>query len=268
MFGDSITQLPYSQGAYSESNAKGIVEFFSDITGAEVVRCAIGGTKISRLSPVTEVTDSNQASDAQQICSMVELSMTGQTDLLIEAANYTNDTDAAKIIRNLASIDMNTVDAITVFGGTNDSTDSRVQLNNKDNEYDTATLRGGLNTIIKSVHENYPHIKIFIFTPIVRYYATGTPQTDADIFNDDCWSDNYVTGIGKHLYDYADEEIAVAKAWHIPVCDLYREMGWDKYNFVRYLFRKAVGTSIDGTHPRFGYDKIAEKMASFIIANW
>lgn len=263
MFGDSITQLPRSG---SEIKGKGIVEFFEDITGADVVRCAIGGSKLSRTAPVTQVTNATEASNAVQICSMVELSMTGQGNLLTTAASYLSDDYAKTIPVVLAAVDMNTVDAITIFGGTNDMT-ANVALNNGD-ELDTSTIKGAINTIVKSVHENYPHIKIFMFTPIVRYFVLNGETTDEAAFVDANWSDVYQNSINKHLYDYADEVINVAKANHIPVCDLYRGMNWDKYSFIRYLFRKAVNKNIDGTHPRCGFDKIAQMMASFIAANW
>lgn len=263
MFGDSITQLPRTGSA---TNGKGIVEFFADITGANVVRCAIGGSKLSRSAPVTQVTNAIEASNAVQICSMVELSMTGRTDLLTAAAPYLSDNYAKTIPVALAAVDMNTVDAITIFGGTNDMT-ANVVLNNGD-ELDTSTIEGAINTIVKSVHENYPHIKIFVFTPIVRYFVLNGETTDEAAFATANWSDVYQNSISKHLYDYADEVINVAKANHIPVCDLYRGMNWDKYSYIRYLTRKAVGTNIDGTHPRFGFDKIAQTMASFMAANW
>ena len=273
MFGDSITQMPVVKGAIKE-NCKGIVEFFSEITGAEAIRCAIGGTCISRKGEITDgVKDREDASRAKQICSMVEYSMTGKqeylrqaADLTIDDGSETTDISTKDILYTLANIDMNTVDAITIFGGTNDST-AGVQLSS-DNDFDYTTVRGGLNTLIKAVNENYPHIRVFIFTPIVRYYIPDGVATDEVAFSDGNWCDNYVLPIGKKLSDYADEIIATAKENHIPVCDLYREMNWNKDTFKRYLFRKAVGTNIDGTHPRFGFEKIAEKMASFIVANW
>lgn len=263
MFGDSITQLPKTG---SSTNGKGIVEFFADITGADVVRCAIGGSKLSRTAPVTQVTNATEASNAVQICSMVELSMTGQGNLLTAAAPYLSDDYAKTIPTALAAIDMNTVDAITIFGGTNDMT-ADVALSNG-NALDTSTIEGAINTIVKSVHENYPHIKIFIFTPIVRYFILNGETTDEAAFVEANWSDVYQNSINKHLYDYADEVINVAKENHIPVCDLYRGMGWNKHSYIRYLFRKAVGKNIDGTHPRYGFDKIAEFMASFVANNW
>ena len=192
--------------------------------------------------------------------------MTGQGNLLNAAASYLSDDYAKTIPPALAAIDMNTVDAITIFGGTNDMT-ANVALNNGD-DLDTSTIEGAINAIVKSVHENYPHIKIFIFTPIVRYFILNGETTDETAFVEANWSDVYQNSINKHLYDYADEVINVAKENHIPVCDLYRGMGWNKHSYVRYLFRKAVDKNIDGTHPRYGFDKIAEFMASFVANNW
>ena len=52
-----------------------------------------------------------------------------------------------------------------------------------------------------------------------------------------------------------------SKKNHIPVCDLYYGMGWTKYNFATFC------TAADKTHPRNGFDVLAEKMAAFISAN-
>ena len=62
------------------------------LDATKVVRCAIGGTCISRTSEITDsVKDLNDASIVKQICSMVEYSMSGKQEYLIQAADLTAD---------------------------------------------------------------------------------------------------------------------------------------------------------------------------------
>lgn len=80
--------------------------------------------------------------------------------------------------------------------------------------------------------------------------------------NEGSWSDNVVNktalmSLKEHCKNIAD----VAFELHIPVCDMYNTLGWNKNNFNHKLLDN------DGTHPYYGLKEMAVKMAAFLIAN-
>ena len=94
---------------------------------------------------------------------------------------------------------------------------------------------------------------MFVFTPIVRQFTANDPNT---------WSDDYTPNSASiYLYEYSDKIKEASVSNHIPVCDMYYGMGWTKYNFATFC------TAADKTHPRNGFDVLAEKMAAFVKAN-
>ena len=250
-FGDSITQLPNT----GDTRGLGICEYFELFTGAKLYRAAIGGTKLSRRSASlsTSVTDAESASDCYQICSLIEQMVTGDLTKLPDAFSYLSDTFTNDVtLQVLQSINMNDIDFITIFGGTNDCS-ARIPLGSQ-SDTDPTTIYGAINFIVKQIHTHYPRIKVFIFSPCPRWYSKdGAPDWSDNSY----WSDND----NHNLPDYAEAILTAGKHNHIPVCDLYYGLGWNEYNFHEFC------AANDGTHPRFGFDVIAEKQASFIKSN-
>lgn len=251
MFGDSITQLPNT----GSTRGYGIPELLAFMTGANVYRVAIGGTKLARSSAElpASVESHDDASKCYQICSLVEGLVTGNLTRQAQAiSEYLGDSFTADVtLPIMQALDLDKIDIITIFGGTNDCT-SGVQLGSASDTTPT-TIYGAINYMVNLIHTNFPKIKIFIFTPIPRQFDKNDATT---------WSDGYTPHSGGILLpQYAETIAAAAKKNHIPVCDLYWGMGWNKYNF------HAFCASNDLTHPRFGFDKLAEKMAAFIKAN-
>jgi hypothetical protein len=85
--------------------------------------------------------------------------------------------------------------------------------------------------------------------------STLAERTDAT------WAGNMENSEGKTLLDYVDAIKYVAESNCIPVCDMYRTMGWNKYNFSQYF------NDSDGVHPYKGFKQIADRMQSFILSN-
>lgn len=254
MFGDSITQLPNT----SDVRGNGIVEYFSKLTGAKVYRAAIGGSKLTRYKNVDSVVDGTTASDAVQIVTIVESFCKGDMSIPIEGMQYkiahgSGDSYVLEMLQELSKISITDVDIVTIFGGTNDCS-SGIDLTDGDNaSLDTSNIRGAINYMIKTILESNPKIKIYLYTPIIRKY---------DPNDDSTWSDDYVNNSkGVLLPQYVEEIKAIGKYNHIPTCDLYNDMGWNKYNFHEFCL------PTDLTHPRFGFDRLAEKMSSFILGN-
>lgn len=93
------------------------------------------------------------------------------------------------------------VDAIVVFGGTNDyGHDSKMGGISSNDIY---TFCGALNSLISDLKEKYPSAKVIFMTPIRRRNET-LPNHD-----------------GKVLKDYVKAIIAITKNHNIPLIDLY-----------------------------------------------
>ncbi len=95
------------------------------------------------------------------------------------------------------------VDAVVVFGGTNDFGHGDSKMGTIDST-DIYTFCGGLNTLITDLKAAYPNSKIIFMTPL-RRKTENIPNHD-----------------GKILADYVDAIIEITKKHNIPVIDLFR----------------------------------------------
>ena len=174
------------------------------------------------------------------------------------AQQFVQETDAAKIaaVTRLAAIDWSKVNAVIIMGGVNDwnnGTASGAGSHGTTGSTTYTTTLGAINVIVQSLLSTYKHLSLF--------WATEYPSYHGDTRSDEYFSDNCVTDIGlngrEQMNSIRDEVIKN----HIPICDLYNTLGWNKHNFSQY-FRNN-----DSTHAYKGFRQIAEKIASFIIAN-
>jgi hypothetical protein len=193
------------------------------------------------------------------VFSLIKASAEKQYDDALAACKVIKETqndDNTEAITRLASVDWSKVDAITIFAGTNDWANANT-LGTKGSSDPTKTL-GAINEIMRIFISAYPNIKVFWFTPIVRWLSFNNGST-----NDAQFSDNYsVVGNGT-LKEECSAIIEEVTSNHIPICDFYNNFGWNKYNCTEYF------TGTDGTHPRTskGVKYIAEKMLRFLLAN-
>lgn len=245
-FGDSITEN-------SGDDKKTYCDYIAEMTGANVYNLGIGGTRLSqRAEPSETPTSSTEAYAALDIVNMIKAcsnqDFTKQVNaaaFLTEDENDNNET----IVARMQSIDWSKVDAVIVFGGTNDWT-AEAQMGEASSEASN-TILGATQLIVKTLLTAYPHVKLYWFTPIIRW---ASPRDEAS------WSDN-LTHRGVTLKDLSSNIEEVVKSLHIPCCDTYNTLGWNMYNFDAYF------TASDGTHPAYGYDEIARKIVAFINAN-
>lgn len=64
------------------------------------------------------------------------------------------------------------------------------------------------------------------------------------------------SNLGLSLYEYVDAMIDKARKLKVPVFDLYRNAGINKFNYATFL--------VDGTHSDEGDVRTAEKNAAFL----
>ena len=228
-FGDSITE----NGDYPARIASK--------TGANVISIGFGGCRMTTYG----------ASSYSELC-MSRLSNTIKTEdytafdtAILDLKNNFADDNTAQANR-LKAIDFSMVDYITIFFGTNDYGGNMPIGTNTDN--DETTFKGAINMVVNNLLTAYPNLKIMFISPFWRATYTGVVEP-VD-------SDTYANPLGNLLVDYVDALIDRTHAHHLPVLDLYRESGINKYNYTHYL--------ADGLHPKteIGYEYVAQKITA------
>lgn len=253
--GDSTTEI--------KLNYKSYPDFISEKSGANVINGGIGGTLICARRPTVETpTTSLQAYAALDIVSLIQTLIISDKNATewkrfynavqwVKTHDYDDNTET---YNRLYNVDMNDIDAITIMGGTNDWWYFG-QGFTMPSSTDIFRSEGALNQIITLLGSNYPRIKIYWLTPIVRW-----DPSNSGIRNDATWSDNLSNG-SCTLSEFSDRLYAQVKKRHIPICDMYWSLGWNQQNFSSYFY------SNDGTHPYKGLKDIGYKVAAFIKSN-
>lgn len=234
-FGDSITQ----GGTYTD--------YISNVTGANYINVGFGSTRLARTNR------ENYPWKDIGMCDLADAITSRNWTTVINAINqiddYYGNTTYSTIYNRLRAIDFNNVDFITMMYGTNDSNNSTFEIGSKDSA-DTYTVNGALNHILQTIMTKYPHIKIYLLTPIFRQSLSGWGDGD---------SDNSKLPDGVYLYDIAQAIVDKAKEYHVPVKDMYNESGINRYNADHFLK--------DGTHPSDkGNQLLNDKICKYLLS--
>ena len=156
-------------------------------------------------------------------------------------------------LTRLKAINFKKVDIVTISYGTNDWQGGN-PLDNESNRTDTNCVAGALRYSIEKLLTKYPHLKVFICSPIYRCWnnADGSLNYDSD-----CQS-SAVSGV--LLTDIVDIEKSVAREYNLSFIDNYYELGINKINRLEYF------SVDDGTHPNLnGRHLIAEHTAKCLF---
>jgi lysophospholipase L1-like esterase len=256
-FGDSLTE-------FKDNDGLGYCDYINLISGANIINVGCGGAQIrQRIIPVLNPTSSNEGYAGMDLVNIVRASANvpfddthTYRDVVYNAAQYIETTigdDNTLIIERLLAINWNKVDAVTFLCGTNDWFNGG-NTRGVSGSTDENTTLGAINVIIQTLLTAYPHLSIYWFTPTVRWASNIVNRNDAN------WCDTIVYN-GYSLKQLSEAIKNEVELQHLPVCDLYNTLGWNKFNFSQYFI------DTDGTHPIKGYRQIAEKIVSFIIAN-
>lgn len=247
--GDSITE-------FRDSSNKRYSDYLAEFSKANIICGGIGGTRYAqRNTPTLTPSGSSEAYASLDMVNLVKAWTSGDWSYVDAANEYliaNSSDDNTEMINNLKDTPIGNVDVVTLFAGTNDLTGNSIvgELSSED----SSNICGAINIILKSILNANPNIRIFIFTPTVRY--VGNEDRD-----EDRWSDVWSNTKGVTLADICETISNCAKRNHIPVCDMYWGLGWNRYNFSNYFYDS------DNTHPYKGFSSIAKKMYGFIIAN-
>lgn len=202
-----------------------ITSYISELSGAEAINCAFGGTRM---------TDNSEYGDKGyfSMCKLAEAIAAGNP-------NYPEQTSALgrmsgeplydlylANLNKLKAIDFSEVDIITIEQCTNDYYgDVRLSQEGSSSHlvYDVA-MRYVIDTLLTA----YPNLNIIIIGPIYRWFSATSD------------SNNYTNTHGNTLMDFRDKMHEIADEYNLPFIDDYY-IGINKYNHAEYLS--------DGTHP-------------------
>ena len=235
-FGDSIfgqTRPP-----------KDVSSYLANLTGATVYNAGFGGCEMSTHA------DSNY--NPFSMCNLADAIASGDWSAQ-EAGASASGMPAyfAETVAMLKSIDFTTIDIITIAYGTNDWNNSTPLDNggNTNKTYFADALRYSIETILTA----FPNLKVFICTPIYRFFMDSQGN-----FVDD--SNTHVNSTtNTKLTDFVNKTVAVASEYQVPCINNY-EIGMNKYTRTYYFY------SYDGTHPKpTGNQLIADNIANKIF---
>lgn len=230
MFGDSITE----NGTYPEQ--------FAELSKAQVIKAGFGGCRMAQ----HQQAGTGLLYDKQSMYRLVDYIKNKDFSELVQATEdmvRANGDDNRPQAFRLRDTNWDNVDYITIFFGTNDYGGDIPIGNNEDT--DGTTFKGAVNKVIKTLGESVPHIKIMFITPFYRSRFISGDNKD---------SDNFVNAAGAKLNDYVQAIEELAEKNHIPVLNMMKESGINKYNSEKYLS--------DGLHPNtFGYTYLAEQFS-------
>ncbi len=236
-FGDSITENSPTTGSYTT---------YLERLGATVINVGIGGTHMAN----HQNTAAGQVYDKLCMYQIANAINTGdftalETAAQTLAAEYGDDN--ISIIARLKAIDWTSVDYIIMFYGQNDFSSGVVPIGTP-TDADGTTFNGAINYTIDKISSVYPKIKISFATPFWRARILSGDGKDSDL---------HANVNGDYLIDFADALIERGQAHKLPVKDLYRESGINKYTTGIY--------QTDGLHLKSdGNELIGNAIASFI----
>ena len=251
--GDSLTEFKELSG-----NKFSYPDYIREITKANVINIGIGGTRFSqRVEPVDNPSSTTEGYAALDMVNLVKACCTGDFTKQESGAQYLKQyasDDNTAIVARAKAIDWSKVDVVTILGGANDWTGSSSGSYGESGSTNRETTLGAINVIVDTLLSAYPHLKIFFFTTCFRYVNdTSAGKTG--------WSDD-VSYWGKTLKEFAAMTKNEFELNHIPVCDLYNTLGWNKYNYDNYYVR-----TVDYSHPYKGFYNIARRVVAFLQAN-
>ena len=254
-FGDSIFGL--NSGTGTEVSA-----VLANITGATVYNSGYGGCRMA--SYLKADGSINEPWDAFSMYRLVDAIVSGDFSYQ-EAAFGFNEPNMRAYFRThlntLKSLDFNKVDIVTISFGTNDFTSSKNNPKAEgDNKYNTHALEGALRYSIEKLHDAFPHLEIYVSTPIYRTWF----NSDKTAITGD--STTYKNKFGYTLSQYCEMiENVVEEYDYVTLIDAYRGTGFNASNRAEYY----ADPNKDLTHlGEKGRKVLAEYMAEIMCTQY
>lgn len=150
------------------------------------------------------------------------------------------------VIDELEGIDFHQVEVLVLAFGINDY-HAGIPLDNEKNLWDETTYGGALRSVLTSLQETYPNLRIVLATPTYAWYVSQ--GRTCETFATD----------GVYLEDYVEKEISIAEEFGVEVVDFYHNVypheEWEDWKIY----------TEDGLHPNeSGRKLLADKLAGAI----
>lgn len=239
-FGDSMTQ------------GSDYPSWIAQRTGTTALKFGFGGCNLARHNRSAE---SSPYYDKLCMYNLARYIATGDYSEAVAAADWlaaNTPSDFRATVASMQSTDWSNVKRVTMMFGTNDW-DSGVALGaDTDLTPDGSTFKGAFNYIVQTLLTAYPQLDlIFISSP--WRWRVSTTRFDSDL------EPQAVTGL--YLYQYVDAMLTLGPLNKVPVLDMYRTSGINKFN---HEF-----TIPDGLHPgdgEFGGKRrVSDRIGGFLI---
>lgn len=147
------------------------------------------------------------------------------------------------VIDELEAIDFHQVEVLVLAFGINDY-HAGIPMDNEDNPMDETTYGGALRSVLTTLQESYPDLRIVLATPTYAWYVSK-----------ELTCEEYDTG-SVYLEEYVNTEISIAEEFGVEVVDLYH----DVYAHEEWEDWKTY--TEDGLHPNeSGRVLLAERIA-------
>ena len=193
-------------------------------TGAEVDKIGIGGTTMSNHGNSPDYSKLSFYSLAKAISTGIYTEQETAVANIYTASSGLTDLNAW--LTKFKAIDWNTINYIIMRYGTNDhAMNNQIGIIGRTN-FDTSTYIGAFNQGMKDILTAYPHIRIFVATPLWRYSPNIGVGGDSDLVPN---------ANGDYLTDFVDALEEVAGLNHLPFYDYYRKSGINSYTNTHYL---------------------------------
>lgn len=185
--------------------------------------------------------------------------------------------DLVKQAEDLKNSNIEDLDAIIIFAGTNDyNSNTKMgslytetiqstnhngnQLNRKfrENSTDLNTFYGRINTVLTYLKTNFPKQQIIVMTPIHRGYAHFS---DKNVQPDE----RFANGEGLYIDDYVNAIKSATQYWSVPTIDLFSIAGLNPLIETHAIYFAKKDTDL--LHPNaLGHEKLAKTIALQLIA--
>lgn len=167
-------------------------------------------------------------------------------DIIYETSGY--EGHAAQLDK-LKQIDFSEIDFVSIALGTNDLA-SETPFEISGQPLSVESVNGALRYCISKLLTNFPHLQIFIMTPVYRF----TPSTGEDVLYG-----------GRGIQDFVDDYKELGAELRIPVCNMFNDIGVNKWNR-EYYWGENGG---DGLHPIATMKRVmGNKVAGFLISTY
>lgn len=236
-------------------DSTGICAILAEKTGATVINCAFGGTRMAyNHGESVQYTYMNAISGAGLAGAIASGTWTDQ-DAAIAGLTGVPDYFSARLA-TIKAIDWAEVDFIMWEYGTNDFANG-IELSDTSDTTNLYAYDNAYRYVIETILTEYPNIRIITATPAYRWYQSGGSFTE----DSNTHTETDYAGATHKLTDFVEMAKTVSKEYQIPCIDDYYTLGANRYTRLAYF------DSTDGTHPNAnGRKRLAEHIASQLMS--